>query len=169
MAPLAAELIAFFGLAEGSAVLSAAFPELGIGFTGVSLAFGLTVLTGAYLSDPFRAVTSIRRYLWLWAGGRFPGSKLLPYVSRKCWVQSSLRVAISSRAERPASICKWLRLGGYGEHSPASTAWSALVCEVVMTFMFVIVIGVRRGRAPTDFAGIAIGLCLTLIHLVSIL
>ena len=112
MAALVAEFLGTFWLVLGgcgSAVLAAAFPESGIGFTGVSLAFGLTVLTGAYALGPisgghFNPAVSIG----LWAGGRFPGSRLLPYVASQVLgaVARVLACSISSRAERPASICK---------------------------------------------------------------
>ena len=176
MAPLAAELLGTFWLVLGgcgSAVIAAAFPELGIGFTGVSLAFGLTVLTGAYALGPisgghFNPAVS----LGLWAGGRFPASKLLPYVVAQVLgaVLGAGVLYLIASGKAGFDLQAGFATNGYGEHSPGKYGLgSALVCEVVMTFMFVIVIGgATNGRAPTDFAGLAIGLCLTLIHLVSI-
>ena len=174
--PLVAEFLGTFWLVLGgcgSAVIAAAFPELGIGFTGVSLAFGLTVLTGAYALGPisgghFNPAVSFG----LWAGGRFPGSRLLPYVISQLLgavVASGVLYLIAS-GKAGFDLQAGFATNGYGEHSPGKySLGSALVCEVVMTFMFVIVIGgATNGRAPGDFAGLAIGLCLTLIHLVSI-
>ncbi len=174
--PLVAEFLGTFWLVLGgcgSAVIAAAFPELGIGFTGVSLAFGLTVLTGAYALGPisgghFNPAVSFG----LWAGGRFPGSRLLPYIVSQLLgavVASGVLYLIAS-GKAGFDLQAGFATNGYGEHSPGKySLGSALVCEVVMTFMFVIVIGgATNGRAPGDFAGLAIGLCLTLIHLVSI-
>src|SRR5580765_4437218 len=176
MAPLAAELLGTFWLVLGgcgSAVLDAGFPELGIGFTGVSLAFGLTVLSGAYAFGPisgghFNPAVSIG----LWAGGRFPASKLLPYVVSQVLgavVAAGVLYLIAS-GKAGFDLQGGFASNGYGEHSPGKYGLgSALVCEVVMTFMFLVVIlGATHKRAPTGFAGIAIGLCLTLIHLISI-
>jgi len=157
----------------GSAVLAAAFPSLGIGFVGVSLAFGLTVLTGAYALGPISgghfnpAVT-----VGLWAGGRFPAAQILPY-----WVaqlvgaivaSAVLYMIASGRAGFDASA--GFASNGFGALSPGKYGMgAALITEAVMTFMFLIVIlGVTHSRAPVGFAGIAIGLALTLIHLVSI-
>ena len=176
MAPLAAELLGTFWLVLGgcgSAVVAAAFPELGIGFTGVALAFGLTVLTGAYALGPISgghfnpAVT-----LGLWAGRRIPGSQVLPYVVAQVLgavlAAGVLYLIASGRAG--FDLQAGFASNGYGEHSPGGYGLvAALVCEVVMTFMFLLVIlGATHRRAPAGFAGIAIGLCLTLIHLVSI-
>ena len=157
----------------GSAVIAAAFPELGIGFMGVSLAFGLTVLTGAYALGPisgghFNPAVSIG----LWSGGRFPASKLLPYIVAQ--VLGSVLAAgvlyLIASGKAGFDLQAGFASNGYGEHSPGKySLGSALVCEVVMTFMFVIVIGgATNGRAPTDFAGLTIGMCLVLIHLISI-
>jgi len=176
MAPLAAEFLGTFWLVLGgcgSAVISAAFPELGIGFTGVALAFGLTVLTGAYALGPisgghFNPAVSIG----LWAGGRFPASKLLPYVASQVLgaVLGAGVLYLIASGKAGFDLQAGFASNGYGEHSPGKYGLlSALVCEVVTTFMFVIVIGgATNGRAPNDFAGLAIGLCLTLIHLVTI-
>jgi len=157
----------------GSAVLAAAFPALGIGFVGVSLAFGLTVLTGAYTFGPisgghFNPAVSFG----LWAGGRFPGRDLLPYIAAQVVgaivAAGVLYIVASGKAGFDASA--GFASNGYGEHSPGGyTLTAALVTEVVMTFMFLIVIlGTTHTRAPVGFAGLAIGLALTLIHLISI-
>jgi aquaporin Z len=157
----------------GSAVLAAAFPALGIGFVGVSLAFGLTVVTGAYALGPisgghFNPAVSIG----LWAGGRFPGRDLLPYIVAQVIgavvAAGVLYIVASGKAGFDASA--GFASNGYGAHSPGGyTLTAALVTEVVMTFMFLIVIlGTTHQRAPVGFAGLAIGLALTLIHLVSI-
>src|SRR4249920_608360 len=176
MAPLAAELIGTFWLVLGgcgSAVLSAAFPELGIGFTGVSLAFGLTVLTGAYALGPisgghFNPAVSFG----LWAGGRFPSSRLLPYVIAQVGgaiVAAGVLYLIAS-GKAGFELAGGFASNGFGEHSPGKySLGAALVSEIVMTFMFLVVIlGATHKRASAGFAGIAIGLCLTLIHLISI-
>src|SRR5215468_788774 len=156
----------------GSAVLVGAFPAYGIGFAGVSLAFGLTVLTGAYALGPISgghfnpAVT-----IGLWAGGRFPARSVVPYV----FVQVAGAIAAAGvlyliASGKPGWEIKGFAANGYGEHSPGKySLGAALVTELVMTFMFLIVIlGATHRRAPVGFAGLAIGLCLTLIHLISI-
>jgi aquaporin Z len=157
----------------GAAVLAADFPGLGIGFTGVALAFGLTVLTGAYAFGPISgghfnpAVT-----IGVWAGGRFPKSRVLPYVAAQvvgAIVASGVLYVIASG--RPGfDLAAGFAANGYGAHSPGGySLGAALITEAVMTFMFLIVIlGSTHRRAPTGFAGIAIGLALTLIHLISI-
>src|SRR4249919_2641491 len=148
MAPLAAEFIGTFWLVLGgcgSAVLAAGFPELGIGFTGVSLAFGLTVLSGAYALGPisgahFNPAVSIG----LWAGGRFPGEKLLPYIVAQVLgaVLASGVLYLIASGKAGFDLQAGFASNGYGEHSPGKYSLvSALVCEVVMTFMFLIVIG----------------------------
>lgn len=157
----------------GSAVLAAAFPELGIGFAGVSLAFGLTVLTGAYALGPisgghFNPAVSIG----LWAGGRFPAASLLPYVAVQVAggvVGAGILYLIAS-GHTDFTLANGFASNGYAEHSPGGYSLTAgLVSEVVMTFMFLIVIlGATHKRAPVGFAGLAIGLALTLIHLISI-
>ena len=167
LAKLAAEFIGTFWLVLGgcgSAVLASAFPEFGIGFTGVSLAFGLTVLTGAYALGPisgghFNPAVSVG----LWAGGRFPAGQLLPYII----AQVAGAVVAAGALYLIASGKAGYELGGfaangYGEHSPGKYGlMSALVCEIVMTFMFLIVIlGATHTRAPVGFAGLAIGLAL---------
>jgi aquaporin Z len=175
-AKLAAEFIGTFWLVLGgcgSAVLAAGFPGLGIGFTGVSLAFGLTVLTGAYALGPisgghFNPAVSVG----LWAGGRFPGGQLLPYVVSQVVGgivgAGTLYLIASGKAGFDPS--GGFAANGYGEHSPGKYGLTAaLVCETVTTFMFLIVIlGTTHKRAPVGFAGLAIGLALTLIHLISI-
>jgi aquaporin Z len=176
MPSLVAEFLGTFWLVLGgcgSAVVAAAFPELGIGFTGVSLAFGLTVLTAAYALGPisgghFNPAVSCG----LWAGGRFPAEKLLPYVVAQVLgaaLAAGVLYVIAS-GKSGFDLQGGFASNGYGEHSPGKYGVrSALVCEVVMTFMFLMVIlGATHRRAPVGFAGLAIGLCLTLIHLVSI-
>jgi aquaporin Z len=157
----------------GAAVLAAAFPDLGIGFTGVALAFGLTVLTGAYAFGPISgahfnpAVTC-----GLWAGGRFPGRRVAPYIAAQVIgaviASAVLYVIASGRAE--FDLADGFAANGFGAHSPGGySLGAAVITEAVMTFMFLIVIlGSTHRRAPTGFAGIAIGLALTLIHLISI-
>ena len=176
LSKLSAEFIGTFWLVLGgcgSAVLAAAFPAVGIGLLGVSLAFGLTVLTGAYALGPisgghFNPAVSVG----LWAGGRFPAALLLPYVVVQVLGGVAgagvLYLIASGRAD--FSLAAGFASNGYAEHSPGGYSLAAgLVCEVVMTFMFLIVIlGTTHKRAPVGFAGIAIGLALTLIHLVSI-
>jgi aquaporin Z len=157
----------------GSAVLAAAFPSLGIGFVGVSLAFGLTVLTGAYALGPVSgghfnpAVT-----VGVWAGGRFPGREVLPYIVAQVVggvIGAGVLYVIAS-GKAGFDLAGGFASNGYGEHSPGGYSMNAaLVTEVVMTFMFLIVIlGATHQRAPVGFAGLAIGLALTLIHLISI-
>jgi aquaporin Z len=158
----------------GSAVLAAAFPQLGIGFAGVSLAFGLTVLTGAYALGPisgghFNPAVSIG----LWAGGRFPASQLLPYIIAQILggiAGAAILYVIASGNADFSLLPGGFAANGVGEHSPGKYSLVAgAVCEFVMTFVFLIVIlGATHQRAPVGFAGIAIGLALTLIHLISI-
>ncbi len=171
-----AEFIGTFWLVLGgcgSAVLAAGFPGVGIGLLGVSLAFGLTVLTGAYALGPisgghFNPAVSIG----LWAGGRFPGSQLLPYIVAQVIGAivgaGALYLIASGKAD--FSLASGFAANGYAEHSPGKYSLTAgIVSEVVMTFMFLIVIlGATHHRAPVGFAGMTIGLALTLIHLVSI-
>jgi aquaporin Z len=173
---LAAEFLGTFWLVLGgcgSAVLAAAFPQLGIGFAGVSLAFGLTVLTGAYALGPisgghFNPAVS----LGLWAGGRFPASQLLPYIVAQvigAVVAAGVLYLIAS-GKAGFSLAGGFASNGFGEHSPGKySLGAAAITEVVMTFMFLIVIlGATHKRASPGFAGLAIGLALTLIHLISI-
>ena len=175
-AKLSAEFIGTFWLVLGgcgSAVLAAAFPELGIGFAGVALAFGLTVLTAAYALGPisgghFNPAVSVG----LWAGGRFPASNVLPYIVAQVAgaILGAGVVYLIASGKADFSLAGGLASNGYGEHSPGKYSMlSGLVTELVMTFMFLIVIlGATHQRAPVGFAGLAIGLALTLIHLISI-
>ena len=173
---LAAEFLGTFWLVLGgcgSAVLAAAFPEVGIGLTGVSLAFGLTVLTGAYALGPisgghFNPAVSFG----LWAGGRFPAAQLVPYIIAQV-VGAILAAAVLyliASGQAGFDLKAGFASNGFGEHSPGKYGFgAALVTELVMTFMFLIVIlGATHKRASAGFAGLAIGLALTLIHLISI-
>jgi aquaporin Z len=157
----------------GSAVLAAAFPNVGIGLLGVALAFGLTVLTMAFAIGHISgchlnpAVT-----FGLVAGGRFPAKDLVPYIIAQVLggvVGAGVLYIIASGAAG-FDVSSGFASNGYGEHSPGGYSLaSGLVCEIVMTFMFLFVImGATDERAPKGFAPIAIGLCLTLIHLISI-
>jgi aquaporin Z len=173
---LAAEFVGTFWLVLGgcgSAVLAAAFPKLGIGFAGVALAFGLTVLTGAFAFGPISgghfnpAVT-----MGLFTAKRFAARDVLPYIVAQvvgAIVAAGVLYAIAS-GQSGFSLAGGFASNGYGEHSPGGySLFASLVCEVVMTFMFLFVIlGATSKRAPAGFAPIAIGLALTLIHLVSI-
>ncbi|QXQ08702.1 aquaporin Z [Sphingosinicellaceae bacterium] len=157
----------------GSAVLAAAFPALGIGFAGVSLAFGLTVLTMAYAvghvsGAHFNPAVSIG----LWAGGRFPAKDLAPYIVAQVagGIAGAGILYVIASGHTGFDLAGGFASNGYGEHSPGGyTLLACLVTEVVMTFGFLFVIlGSTHGSAPKGFAPIAIGLCLTLIHLISI-
>ncbi len=171
-----AELLGTFWLVLGgcgSAVLAAAFPELGIGFVGVSLAFGLTVVTGAYALGPisgghFNPAVS----LGLWAGGRFPASQLLPYIVAQLVgaVVAAAVLYMIATGKAGFDLKGGFASNGFGEHSPGKYSFgAAAITEVVMTFMFLIIIlGTTHKRAPAGFAGLAIGLALVLIHLISI-
>jgi aquaporin Z len=157
----------------GSAVLAAAYPALGIGFVGVSLAFGLTVLTMAYaIGHVSGCHLNPAVSVGLWAGGRFPAKDLAPYIVAQVLGAIAgagiLYVIASGHAGFDASA--GFASNGYGAHSPGGYSLTAcLVCEVVLTFAFLFVIlGSTHGSAPKGFAPIAIGLCLTLIHLISI-
>lgn len=171
-----AELFGTFWLVLGgcgSAVLAAGFPELGIGFVGVSLAFGLTVLTMAFAIGHISGChLNPAVSIGLWAGGRFPAKELLPYIVAQLLgavlAGGVLFMIASGKAGFDASA--GFASNGYGAHSPDGySLQAALLCEVVMTMMFLIVIlGATDKRAPVGFAPIAIGLCLTLIHLISI-
>ena|SRR5688572_18853819 len=176
LSKLVAEFLGTFWLVLGgcgSAVLAAAFPQLGIGFTGVSLAFGLTVLTAAYALGPVSgghfnpAVT-----VGLWAGGRFPAGQIVPYIAAQ--VVGAIAAAgvlyVIASGQSGFDVAAGFASNGYGEHSPGKySLQAAVVAEVVLTFMFLIVIlGATHARAPVGFAGVAIGLALTLIHLISI-
>ena len=176
MQKYAAEFVGTFWLVLGgcgSAVLAAAFPELGIGFVGVSLAFGLTVLTMAYAIGHISGChLNPAVSVGLWAGGRFPANQLLPYIVAQVLggIAAGGILYIIASGQAGFDVSAGFASNGYGEHSPGGySLMAALVCEIVMTMMFVIVIlGATDGRAPKGFAPIAIGLCLTLIHLISI-
>ena len=157
----------------GSAVLAAAFPNLGIGFLGVALAFGLTVLTMAFAIGHISGChLNPAVSVGLWAGGRFPGKQLLPYIIAQVLGATAaaaiLYIIASGRPE--FSLSSGFAANGYGAHSPGGyTLLSGLVTEVVMTMMFLLIIlGATDKRAPQGLAPIAIGLGLTLIHLISI-
>jgi aquaporin Z len=157
----------------GSAVLAAAFPQLGIGFIGVSLAFGLTVVTMAYaIGHVSGCHLNPAVSVGLWAGGRFKAADLPGYVIAQVLGGIAgagvLYLIASGKAE--FSLAGGFASNGYGAHSPGGySLTAAFLCEVVMTFAFLFVImGVTHGAAPRGFAPLAIGLCLTLIHLISI-
>lgn len=173
---LAAEFLGTFWLVLGgcgSAVLAAAFPSLGIGFTGVSLAFGLTVLTMAYAvghvsGGHFNPAVS----LGLVVGGRFAAKDLLGYVIAQVLggIAAGGVLYLIASGKAGFDVAGGFASNGFAEHSPGGYSMqAALVCEIVLTAFFLIVIlGATDGRAPAGFAPIAIGLCLTLIHLISI-
>ena len=170
-----AEFIGTFWLVLGgcgSAVLAAAFPEVGIGLAGVSLAFGLTVLTIAYsLGHISGAHLNPAVTFGLWAGGRFSGKDILSYViSQILGAIAAAAVLYIIVTGKDGADIGGFAANGYGEHSPGGYGLvAAIVTEFVMTFMFLIVIlGATDERAPQGFAGVAIGLALTLIHLISI-
>jgi len=173
---LAAEFIGTFWLVLGgcgSAVLAAAFPEVGIGLAGVSLAFGLTVLTMAYAIGHISgchlnpAVT-----VGLWAGGRHPAGEVLPYIVAQLLgaIGGAFVLYLIASGKTDFSVANGMASNGFGEHSPGGyTMGSGFITEVVMTLMFLLIIlGATDRRAPAGFAPIAIGLGLTLIHLISI-
>ncbi|MGI6342268.1 MAG: aquaporin Z [Bacteroidales bacterium] len=155
----------------GSAVLASGFPEVGIGLLGVSLAFGLTVLTMAYsLGNISGAHLNPAVTIGLWAGGRFSAKEILPYIVSQILgaiaAAGVLYIIVTGNGSEIGSFAA----NGYGEHSPGGYCMgAAIVTELVMTFMFLLVIlGATDEKAPKGFAGLAIGLALTLIHLVSI-
>jgi aquaporin Z len=157
----------------GSAVLAAAFPGVGIGLHGVSLAFGLTVLTMAYAIGHISGChLNPAVSVGLWAGGRFPASKLLPYIVAQVLgaVAAGGVLYLIASGQAGFSTAGGFASNGYAEHSPGHySLLAALVCEVVMTaFFLIIILGATDARAPAGFAPIAIGLGLTLIHLISI-
>ncbi|HWR96692.1 MAG TPA: aquaporin Z [Arenimonas sp.] len=176
MKKLGAEFFGTFWLVLGgcgSAVLAAAFPEVGIGLAGVSLAFGLTVLTMAYAIGHISGChLNPAVSIGLWAGGRFPAKDLLPYIVAQVFggiaAGGVLYLIASGKAD--FSTAGGFASNGYGEHSPGGYSMqAAVITEIVMTAFFLIVIlGATDKRAPAGFAPIAIGLCLTLIHLISI-
>jgi aquaporin Z len=175
-AKMSAEFLGTFWLVLGgcgAAVLSAAFPDVGIGLLGVSLAFGLTVLTAAYALGPvsgghFNPAVSVG----LWAGGRFPAAHVLPYIGAQVagGILGAGVLYLIASGKADFSLAGGFAANGYAEHSPGRySMFSGMVTEIVMTFMFLIVIlGATHKRAPVGFAGLAIGLALTLIHLISI-
>jgi aquaporin Z len=158
----------------GAAVLAAGFPELGIGFVGVALAFGLTVLTMAYAIGHVSgchlnpAVT-----VGLWTAGRIPGGDVIPYITAQVLggiAGAAILAAIATGKADFNLVQSGFAANGFGDHSPGHySLQAALLCEVVMTFFFLtIILGTTHSLAPKGFAPIAIGLGLTLIHLISI-
>ena len=172
----AAEFLGTFWLVLGgcgSAVLAAAFPNVGIGLHGVSLAFGLTVLTMAFAIGHISGChLNPAVSIGLWAGGRFPANKLLPYIASQVLgaIAAGAVLYVIASGAAGFDVSKGFASNGYGAHSPGGyTLVAALVTEVVMTAFFLLVImGATDKRAPAGFAPIAIGLALTLIHLISI-
>jgi len=157
----------------GSAVLAAAFPNVGIGLLGVALAFGLTVLTMAYAIGHISGChLNPAVSLGLWAGGRFPAKELPAYIIAQVLggVGAAAVLYLIASGKADFQLSAGFASNGYGSHSPGGySVVAALITEVVMTMMFLLVIlGATDKRAPQGFAPIAIGLCLTLIHLISI-
>ena len=157
----------------GSAVLAAAFPAVGIGLLGVSLAFGLTVLTMAFAIGHISGChLNPAVSVGLWAAGRFPRQDLLPYIAAQVLggIAAGGVLYLIASGKAGFDLSAGFASNGYGDHSPGGYSFmAALVTEVVMTMMFLVVIlGATDKRAPAGFAPIAIGLCLTLIHLISI-
>jgi len=157
----------------GSAVLAAAIPDVGIGLLGVSLAFGLTVLTMAFAIGHISGChLNPAVSFGLWAGGRFPAKELLPYIIAQVLgaVLAGGVLYLIATGKTGFELSAGFASNGYGAHSPGGySLLAALITEVVMTMMFLLVIlGATDKRAPKGLAPIAIGLCLTLIHLISI-
>jgi len=176
MKALVAEFYGTFWLVLGgcgAAVVAAAFPDVGIGLLGVSAAFGLTVVTMAYAIGHISGChLNPAVSIGLWAGGRFSGKQVLPYIVSQVLggvVGGGVLFLIAS-GKPGFSVAGGFASNGFGEHSPGGySLLAALVAEVVMTMMFLLVIlGSTDRRAPEGFAPLAIGLCLTLIHLISI-
>lgn len=173
---LGAEFIGTFWLVLGgcgSAVLAATFPEVGIGLLGVSLAFGLTVLTMAYAIGHISGChLNPAVSFGLWSGGRFSGAELGPYIIAQVagGVAGAAVLYVIASGQAGFDVSAGFASNGYAEHSPGGySLTAALVAEVVMTFMFLMIImGATDSRAPQGFAPIAIGLALTLIHLITI-
>lgn len=173
---LVAEFVGTFWLVLGgcgSAVLAAAFPNVGIGLTGVSFAFGLTVLTMAFaIGHVSGCHLNPAVSVGLTVGGRFPASELVPYIVAQVLgaIAAAAVLYVIASGKAGFDVSAGFASNGYAEHSPGGySLLAALVCEVVMTFMFLVVIlGATAKKAPAGFAPIAIGLCLTLIHLISI-
>ncbi|MBL1320953.1 MAG: aquaporin Z [Methylophaga sp.] len=173
---LGAEFLGTFWLVLGgcgSAVLAATFPDVGIGLLGVAVAFGLTVLTMVYAfghisGGHFNPAVSIG----LWTGGRFSSAELGPYIAAQVagGIAAAAILYVIASGQAGFDVTAGFASNGYGEHSPGGYSMTAaLVTEVVMTFMFLmIILGATDKRAPQGFAPIAIGLSLTLIHLISI-
>lgn len=157
----------------GAAVLAAAFPQLGIGFVGVALAFGLTVLTMAYaIGHVSGCHLNPAVSFGLWAGGRFQASDLPGYVMAQVLggIAGAGVLYLIASGKADFSLANGFASNGYGAHSPGGYGLgAAFICETVMSFVFIFVImGTTHGSAPRGFAPLAIGLCLTLIHLISI-
>ena len=156
----------------GSAVLAAGYPELGIGFVGVSLAFGLTVVTMAYAIGHISGChLNPAVSIGLWMGGRFDKKELIPYIiAQVLGGIAGAGILYLIATGKPGFELGGFASNGYGEYSPGGySLLAALVTEIVMTFMFLIIIlGATHSKAPKGFAGLAIGLGLTLIHLISI-
>lgn len=173
---LGAEFIGTFWLVLGgcgSAVLAAAFPDVGIGLLGVSFAFGLTVLTMAFAIGHISGChLNPAVSFGLWSGGRFSATELGPYITAQVagGLAGAATLYVIASGQAGFDVAAGFASNGYGEHSPGGySLTAALVTEVVMTFMFLIIIlGATDKRAPAGFAPIAIGLGLTLIHLISI-
>jgi aquaporin Z len=171
-----AELVGTFWLVFGgcgSAVLAAAFPTLGIGFVGVALAFGLTVLTMAYAIGHISGChLNPAVSVGLWAGKRFPAAELPAYILAQLigGVLGAGALYLIASGKAGFSLAGGFAANGYGAHSPGGYALgSGFTAELLLAFMFLVVIlGSTHGQAPTGFAPLAIGLCLTLIHLIGI-
>ena len=173
---LGAEFLGTFWLVLGgcgSAVLAAAVPDVGIGYMGVAFAFGLTLLTMAYAIGHISGChINPAVSVGLWAGGRFSGSELVPYIISQVLggITGAAVLYMIASGKAGFDLSAGFASNGYGEHSPGGyDLGAALICEIVMTFMFLmIILGSTDRRAPAGFAPIAIGLGLTLIHLISI-
>jgi aquaporin Z len=173
---LGAEFVGTFWLVLGgcgSAVLAAAYPDLGIGFVGVALAFGLTLLTMAFAIGHISGChINPAVSIGLWAGGRFGTKELVPYIIAQVLggITGGGVLYLIASGKTGFSVASGFASNGYGAHSPDGYSMgAAFLCEVVMTLMFlVIILGATDKRAPKGFAPIAIGLGLTLIHLISI-
>ena len=173
---LSAEFIGTFWLVLGgcgSAVLAAAFPDVGIGLVGVSLAFGLTVLTMAYAIGHISGChLNPAVSIGLWTSGRFSTAELIPYIVVQVagGLAGAAILYLIASGQVGFDVTAGFASNGYGEHSPGGSSLNAvLIAEVVMTFMFLmIILGATDHRAPAGFAPIAIGLGLTLIHLITI-
>jgi aquaporin Z len=171
-----AELFGTFWLVLGgcgSAVLAAAFPEVGIGLLGVSLAFGLTVVTMAYaIGHVSGCHLNPAVSIGLWVGGRFPANQLMTYITAQVigGLAAGGVLFIIASGSPGFDVAAGFASNGFGEHSPGGySMYSVLICEVVMTAMFLLIImGATDSRAPQGFAPLAIGLALCLIHLISI-